>query len=90
MASLSAAEVSQLFESDVYDRVRELIDFCSLLDLEQELWQVLHGCGLARADVPAISAQLIARALTKIGQDHIKLATEPLPEPVISDAQVRS
>jgi hypothetical protein len=87
---MSAAEVSRLFEADIYERVRELIDFCCLLDLEQELWQVLHGCGLARADVPALSAQLIARALTKIGEDHVKLATEPLPDAAIGEPSQRS
>jgi hypothetical protein len=75
---MSAAEASQLLEHVVHDQVRELIDFCCLLDFEQELWRALLDCGLARDEVPLISAQLIARALTRIGEEHVKLATEPV------------
>jgi hypothetical protein len=74
---MTSAEANKLLDQVVYDRVRELIDFCSMLDFEQELWRALHECGLARAEVPGVSAQLIARALARIGEDHVKLANEP-------------
>ena len=38
-------------------------------------WQALHDCGVPREQVPTIAAQLIARALIRIGDDHIKLCT---------------
>lgn len=87
---MSAAQASQLLDHVVHERVRELINFCCLLDFEQELWQALHDCGLPRGEVPLISAQLIARALTRIGEEHVKLATEPLPDPAISGGHARS
>jgi hypothetical protein len=74
---MSAAQASQLLDHEVHERVRELIDFCCLLDFEQELWAALLECGLPREEIPRISAQLIARALTRIGEEHVKLATEP-------------
>lgn len=74
---MSAAQATQLLDHVVHERVRELIDFCCLLDFEQELWHALNDCGLPRGEVPLISAQLIARALTRIGEEHVKLATEP-------------
>lgn len=72
---MSAAQATKLLDEVVHDRMRELIDFCGLLDFEQELWRALHECGLARADVPLISAQMIARALARIGDEHVERAT---------------
>jgi hypothetical protein len=45
-----------------------------LLEFEQELWSALVECGLAREAIRAISADIIARALVRIGEEHQKLA----------------
>jgi hypothetical protein len=74
---MSAAQASQLLDHVVHQRVRELIDFCCLLAFEQELSHALSDCGLARDEVPEVSAQMIARALTRIGEEHVKLASDP-------------
>ena len=73
---MSAAQASQLLDSVVADRLRELIDLEALLDFEQELWQALADCGFPRDTVPTISAEMIARAFTRLGEDHIKMATD--------------
>ncbi len=73
---MSAAQASQLLDHVVHERVRELIDFCCLLDFEQELWRALLECGLPRDRIPTISADMIARALVRIGEDHKKLAAD--------------
>lgn len=71
---MSAAQANQLLDQVVQDRVRELIDFCCLLDFEQELWHALADCGLPREQVPSFSAAMIARAFTRIGEEHVRLA----------------
>ena len=88
---ISAAHASQLLDHIVHDRVREVVDFCGLLYFEQELWRALLECGLPREQIPSISAELIARAFARIGEEHEKLATgrevveEQLPLPVALD-----
>jgi hypothetical protein len=76
---MPAEQASQLLDHIVHERVREVIDYCCLLDFEQELWRALHDSGLPRDEVPHVSARLIARALTRIGEEHVKLAIEPDP-----------
>lgn len=71
---MCAAQASQLLDHVVHDRVRELIDFCCLLELEQELWRALLDCGLPREHIPTTSADMIARALVRIGEERKQLA----------------
>ncbi len=78
---MSMAEASERFDQLVHDGVYELLDLDGLLELEQDLWQALADCGVPRREVPDLSAQLIARALTRIGEDHVKLAAEMDSEP---------
>ena len=73
---MSMEQASERFDQLVHDEVFLLLDLAGLLELEQDLWQLLLECGVPRADAPSISAQLIARALTRIGEEHVKLATE--------------
>jgi hypothetical protein len=73
---MSMEQASERFDQLVHDEVFLLLDLSGLLELEQALWQQLLECGVPRADAPRISAQLIARALTRIGEEHVKLATE--------------
>lgn len=70
---MPAEQASQLLDHVVQQRVRELIDFCCLLDFEQELSRALVDCGLAHDIVQRTSAQMIARALTRIGEEHLQL-----------------
>lgn len=77
-ALMPPEKAAQLLDEVVHERVRELIDFCCLLDFEQELWRALRDCGLPRNECPLISAQMIARALARIGEEHVKLANEPV------------
>ena len=71
---MSAAQAGQLLEHIVRDRLRELLDLDGLLVFEQELWQALLDCGLPREQVPMISAEMIARAFTRLGEEHVALA----------------
>lgn len=87
---MAAEQASQLLDHVVHQRVRELIDFCCLLDFEQELRHALRDCGLPRAEIRLVSAQLISRALTRIGEEHIKLVSEPPPSAPIGEPSVRS
>jgi hypothetical protein len=73
---MTSAQASRLLDHVVLERVRELLDLCSLLEFEQELWSALLDCGLPREKIPAISADMIARALVRIGEDHKKLAAD--------------
>lgn len=73
---MSAAQASQLLDSVVAERIRELLDLEALLHFEQELWEALADCGFPRDTVPTISAEMIARAFTRLGEDHVKMATD--------------
>jgi hypothetical protein len=75
---LSAEHATRLLDEVVHERVRELIDFGSMLDFEQELWSALVECGLPRERIPAISADMIARALVRVGEEHKKVAADPI------------
>ena len=70
---MPAEQASQLLDHIVHQRVRELIDFCCLLDFEQELCHALADCGLTRDIVPRTSAEMIARALARIGEEHLQM-----------------
>ena len=71
---MSIEQASERFDKLVYAGVFELIDLGGLLELEHGLWQALLDAGVPRAEAPTMSAQLIARALTRFGAEHIKLA----------------
>jgi hypothetical protein len=86
---ISMEEASQRFDQLVYDGVYELLDLHGLLELEQGLWQALFDCGVPRAEAPRFSAQLIARALTRIGEAHIKLAAPGKKEQRLPPRPVR-
>jgi hypothetical protein len=70
---MPADQASQLLDQVVHERVCALIDFCCLLDFEQELCRALVDCGLPHESVPSIAVDMIARALVRIGDDHRKL-----------------
>lgn len=86
---MSMEEASQRFDQLVYDGVYELLDLHGLLELEQGLWQALFDCGVSRLEAPRISAQLIARALTRIGEAHVALAAKVEKEEQLPPQPVR-
>jgi hypothetical protein len=77
-ALMTAAQASQLLDHVVYERIRELIDTCCLLDFEQELWRALLDCGLPRERIPVVASDMIARAFVRLGDEHKQRGADPI------------
>lgn len=76
---IPADQARQLLDQVVHERVCELIDFCCLLEFEQELCRALVDCGLPHECVPTIAVDMIARALVRISDEHRKLVVADVP-----------